>query len=509
MTYIPLFALLLSAFACSSDEPAPDNGQTGTEVDETLTCKSPQDTGEYATFYKPRNGWVGDAMPFYDKASATYYLFYLQDWRDGRINDHPIYYTTTQDFGTYRGFYEAVPTGTNETDLDVFIGTGSFVEKDGIYYAFYTGHNGRLTPREQIMLATSTDLKTWTKQPTFTFRAPAGYDQNNFRDPHVYHDPHRRCYVMLVTTLMGGKGCLARYTSADLLTWTNIEPLTDFESDAEILECPDMFEMGGKWYLTFSRINRDRHRKTFYRVASSPEGPWRVVRDAEGHHETFDGLFLYAGKTASDGTNRYLTGWCSTDMRVNNNNELGWAGAMVTHRLVQQPSGRLYPVVPQAVTDKMKTVVPHKDLLSKGTVSGADADFTLGTDSHVVFNRNASSFKLTMSIDAGQATRFGIALGACDAQQDVYKLEFNLGDTHYGGAALFMMHGTDELNYTPLTVPANKRFDVTLIAEKTICTLYVNGQVAFTNRIFKMHQNPWMIYSTAGTAHFSNIKVFK
>ncbi len=139
---------------------------------------------------------------------------------------------------------------------------------------------------------------------------------------------------MLVTTRKEGKGALARYTSSDLINWSLIEPLMattsdnpaiyEIQTDSEILECPDIFRIGDKWYLVFSRINRDEHRKTFYRVADSPDGPWRRSEDASGHHETFDGLYLYAAKTAGDGTNRYLSGWCSTGGTVNNNNELDW-----------------------------------------------------------------------------------------------------------------------------------------------------------------------------------------
>lgn len=186
-------------------------------------------------------------------------------------------------------------------------------------------------------------------------------------DPAVYYDPTRSAYVMLVTSLKNGKGVFVRYTSNDLLNWSLIAPLTDFQSDAQILECPDIFKMGDKWYLVFSRINRDEHRKTFYRVADSPDGPWKRCEDATGLHETFDGLYLYAAKTASNGTTRYLSGWCSTGQEVNNNNELDWAGSLITHKLVQQPNGRLYPTIPDAVDKKFSKSVEYAKIKSKGS----------------------------------------------------------------------------------------------------------------------------------------------
>jgi len=108
---------------------------------------------------------------------------------------------------------------------DEWIGTGSFIKKGTLYYCFYTGHNNVFTPAEKIMLATSTDLMNWTKQPAMALQAAAGYDQNNFRDPQVYWDEGRNAYVMLVTTRKDGKGTLARYQSTDLSSWSMIEPL--------------------------------------------------------------------------------------------------------------------------------------------------------------------------------------------------------------------------------------------------------------------------------------------
>jgi beta-fructofuranosidase len=489
--------------ACGNDDPVSEpDSETG--VDMTSDCRNPQETGAYATFFKPQNGFVGDPMPFYDADDKTFRLYFLYE----NANNHPIYEVRTKDYASYEGFSEVLPAG-NTGSQDEWIGTGSFVKKDNMWYCFYTGHNGNLNPAEKVMTATSTDLKNWVKKPAATFAAPKGFDKNNFRDPFVYFDETRNSYVMLVTTRKDNKGAFARFTSSDLLQWTEIEPFTDFESDAEIPECPDLFKMGNKWYLVFSRINRDVHRKTFYRIADTPDGPWRMCRDASGHHETFDGLYLYAGKTASDGNNRYLSGWCSTSQEVNANNELDWAGTLISHKLVQQPDGRLYPVISEAVDKKFAEKIDFREIKRIGNVTVTDDNFTINGGS-VVFNRNASLVKIEMKIDASLATRkFGVAFGACGNQDDVYSLSFDLTENHYGLPAIFMYHSQKELNFTPLIVPANKIFDVKIIIEKSVCVLYINNNVAFTNRIYKMQQNPWMIFADEGTVKFENIRIYK
>lgn len=523
---IPILLFLHVMAGCNSGNGGIE--QPGTDdplYDTSTTCRSPEESGVYQTFYKPQHGYVGDPMPYYNAGENRFYLFYLYE----NANKHPIYLSRTYDYATFDGFMEVLPAGPAGSQEE-WIGTGSFIKKDNTYYCFYTGHNGNLNPAEKVMMATSTDLLNWTKQPMATFQASGGYDQNNFRDPHVYWDETRSTYVMLVTTRKDGKAALARYTSSDLTNWSIIEPLLattssnpgvhEVESDAEIFECPDIFKMGNKWYLTFSRINRDEHRKTFYRIADSPDGPWQICQDASGHHETFDGLYLYAGKTASDGTTRYLSGWASTGQTVNSNNELHWSGALISHKLVQQSSGKLYPVIPDAVDAKFNTAVQFGQVKSEGNIAGSGNSYTITAQSsarsYVLFNRNTLPVKISMKIDASQSNHFGFSFGSCNDMSEVYSVSFDLTSSNrWSMPSLFMHHETSggankkELNFTPLIIPKNKIFDVKIIIEKSICTVYVNNQVAFTNRIYKMNQNPWTIFSDNGTIKVSGLKIEK
>ncbi len=519
LQFLVLLALLTSA-SCGDPNTGP-NPDDQPSIDTTTTIRNIQETGGYSTFYKPQTGFVGDPMPYYNTTDHTYYLFFLQDWRNGAPTDHPIYCTKTTDYGKFTGFTESIPCGVPGSQ-EPLLGTGSFIkDANGKLYGFYTGHNGSLYPAEKIMLATSTDMRTFIKVPGFSFAAPDGYDKNNFRDPCVYYDTTRSCYVMAVTTIKDGKGIMARYTSSNLLNWTLIDPLTEFNSDAQILECPDIFKMGNKWYLIFSRINRDEHRKTFYRISDSPNGPWTPCEDATGHHETFDGLYLYAAKTASDGTSRYLSGWCSTGQQVNGKNELDWAGSLITHKLVQQSDGRLYPCIPEAVENKFSKPVGFAKIKSSGTVSGDQDSYAITASSgrsYAMFNRNTTAVKISMTIDASQSTKFGFSFGAGGDMAELYSVIFDLTATnHWSTPSLFLNKETKystgsytkELNFTPLIVPDNKQFNVKIIIEKSICVVYVNDNVAFTNRIYRMNQNPWTIFADNGNINIDQLAVNK
>ncbi|PCH71605.1 MAG: hypothetical protein COC06_01340 [Bacteroidales bacterium] len=513
------YIFLLINTSCSKDGSVDD--ETPPQVDTTTTCRSVFESGAYSIFYKAQNGYVGDPMPYYNVDDNVYYLFYLQDWRNGGSTDHPIYCTTTKDYSSFSGLTQSIGTGESDSQ-EAYLGTGSFIKNsEGKLYGFYTGHNGSLYPSEKIMLATSTDMRTFTKVPSFTFEAPDGYDKNNFRDPCVYYDPTKSAYVMLITSIKDGKGILARYISTDLKNWNIIAPLTDFDSDAEILECPDIFKMGNKWYLLFSRINRDEHRKTFYRIADSPDGPWKRCEDEKGHHETFDGLYFYAGKTASNGNVCYLSGWCSTGQEVNGNNELDWAGSLITHKLVQQPSGKLYPTISEGVDNKFNTSIDYLMLKSKGDVSGEDGAYLMSYQdgrSYALFNRNTVPVKIELSIDASQSSRFGFSFGACDELSEVYSVTFDLTSSNkWLMPALFLYKEssyatglyTNELNFTPLVVPEDNVFDIKIVIEKSICVVYINNNVAFTNRIFKMDKNSWTIFVDDGEIEVSDLSIYK
>lgn len=524
---LPALFFMNALTGCKSeDKPViPEVPDEKGKMDVTTNCLTGQETGLYQTYYRPQQGFVGDPMPYYNADDKKFYLFYLYE----NANRHPIYLTRTSDYGLFEGFTEVLQTGAIGSQ-DEWIGTGSFLKKGSTHYCFYTGHNSNLNPVEKVMLATSNDLLNWTKQPAVTIQAPEGYDRNNFRDPHVYWDDLRNMYVMLVTTRKNGKGTLARYTSSDLTSWVMIDPLVaatgnslgknEIETDAELLECPDIFKIGDKWYLTFSRINRDEHRKTFYRIADSPEGPWKISRDASGHHETFDGLYLYAGKTTSDGTSHYISGWSSTGQTVNNNKELPWAGNLVTHKLVRQANGRLYPVIPEAVDRKFNKELEFAMIKSQGDVSGDKGSYRIiaqsSTRSYALFNRNTDAVKLSMTIDATQSDQFGFSFGACDNPDEVYSVLFDLTATNrWNMPSLFMYKearngsntGRSELNFTPLIVPSSKVFKLKIIIEKSICVVYVNDQVAFTNRILKMDQNPWTLFADKGSVEISGMKI--
>src|SRR5699024_475765 len=181
---------------------------------------------------------------------------------------------------------------------------------------------------------------------------------------------------------------------------------------------------------------------------------------------TFDGLYLYAGKTASDGSTRYLSGWASTGQTVNENNELPWSGNLISHKLVQDPSGKLYPAIPEAVDEKFKIDVPYEKIDSEGTVIEKAGEYTIESEgskrSYALFNRNTTPVKVSMKIDASQSNRFGFSFGACEDMSEIYSVTFDLmAANHAQMPALFMYQENkysttkNELNCNSIIITTN------------------------------------------------------
>jgi len=91
-------------------------------------------------FYRPFDGVAADFIPFF--WNGAYHLFYLKDYRDEAAHGQgtPWFHLVTRDFVTFEDWSEALPRGAAEAQ-DLWIFTGSVIERNGTFHIFYTGHN--------------------------------------------------------------------------------------------------------------------------------------------------------------------------------------------------------------------------------------------------------------------------------------------------------------------------------------------------------------------------------
>ncbi|PZU90071.1 MAG: hypothetical protein DI529_03395 [Chryseobacterium sp.] len=454
-------------------------------------------------------GYVGDVMPYYE--NGTFHLFFLHDAKnkpagEGFHDIHSFETTNFKDF-TYQG--RQISYGT-ASEPDFGVGTGSLVKVGNTYYYYYTGHNEIASfissnPRESVLLATSTDMKNWTKIKNFKITAPAGYYDYEFRDPHVFFNAEDGKYWMLVSAQTSGKKAVVlKFTSTNPATgnWTVEDPVytTTSSENYIMLECPDLFKMGNYWYLVFSE-NWSSNSGTHYRIGTSPNGPWTTPAN-----DRLDGSYLYAAKTVSDNANRYLVGWTARKVPESNTGGKDWAGNLVTHQLVQNPDGTL-AVKPVAA---LSSVFGQSASLSVDKITGNTSQngngFNLSANSQVMFGKLQKANQISFMLNAAANGKSGLILAQDNDGKNGVKISFEPSSNRI--AAYVMNGGSEDLaNTYPLSGISGTTYNVTAFISNDVCVVYVNDKLAFSNRVYDIVNKKWSVFSSsAGTFNNINIK---
>lgn len=503
---IALMAMGCSDNDISASDTFPEEFTTGT------TFFSTGEADKTDMYYKPAVGYVGDPMPFYDARERNFKILYLQDMRDGNATIyHPVYELITNDVASYQNLGEAIACGGTQED-DPALGTGSTVEKDGKYYTFYTGHKS-VSPREVILKATSADGKVWTKDRSFRLQAPDGYNQDEFRDPYVFYDEDAGLYRMVLSAIKNGKSVLAQFTSQDLTVWKETEPFF-YNKWGRFYECPDIFKIGDYWYLVYSDKDVTRQVQYFFAptlkqlmtMGDDPVFPWR-------NEGKLEGTSFYAGKTASDGTNRYIWGWCATREGNLPEGTADWAGALVAHKLIQNEDGTLGFTIPEAIDRKfVKDLELQEISRSEGIDGTVTSGYTLISGQSVYFGRLSYLNKLSFTVTTDPGTSvFGLSFVDCSDRDYDYRiyiedkwenLKFDKVTTDKEGKESRLT-----INSLGLRQAADGVYHITMVSDHSVCVVYINNQYAFTNRINNMAMNPWSLFCSDGNINISDLKM--
>ncbi len=221
---------------------------------------------------------VGDCMPF-TGSDGKYHLYWLYDrhhhcskWGLGA---HQWAHASTADLVSWDEHTMAVAI---DEQYEGSICTGSTIE-DGVEsartYCWFAVRMSDGSPA-RITSSVSEDGENFVKSGKF-FTLPERYHQSSARDPKVVR--HDGKYHMLVTTtlLASGKGCLAHLVSehADMSGFTDLGPIIEW-SDGSQPECPDYFELDGRFYLIWSIGGRARYA---YSERPFGEGGWTIPEE--------------------------------------------------------------------------------------------------------------------------------------------------------------------------------------------------------------------------------------
>lgn len=468
-------------------------------------------------FYKPKNGWVGDIIPFFK--DGEYKLFYIHDFRNNPPCDGslPWYLLGTKNFVDFTEYGEAIPCG-EKTDRDAWVCTGSVIETDGWYHIFYTGMMNVPEPMPQgIMHATSKDFVTWQKHPEDTFFADESlYEKFDWRDPFVFYNDEEKCWWMLATAkcregLDSRTGCIALLKSTDLKKWDNAGPFY-YPGCYTALECPDLFKMGEWWYLVFSTFNG--RTCTRYRMSKSLNGPW--IQPAV---DTFDTRAFYAAKTASDGTKRFLFGWNpprGTQGNESDDETWNWAGNIVTHEVKQNPDGTLRVSMPDEIMQEFHPAKEIKCRSASGKWVVQEGKYScdaregyacvlsedpMADDCMITadFSFSCDNTSLGMLIHTDNSLKEGYVLSIRPKKS---RMNFGKFPNTWCDANPFSMERTVEIS-------EERSHTLKVLIRESMATFYFDDQAALSVRMFQYKEGLLGFFAENGKAVFSNIKQYE
>ena len=438
--------------------------------------------------YKPKDGWVGDVIPFYWK--GTYHVFYLKAPPEPKRHGAdftPYAHISTTDFLTWREHPTVIEPATDPAAPDaISCWTGSVIERNGVFHLFYTGHN---LPNpdcpQSICVARSRDLDHWEKDPAnpILLPDPARFRKSDWRDPFVFWSEREGCYLMTITAMRvedsfwkGGSLVVAR--SPDLAQWTVGEVFYN-PGNHGYPECSDLFEMGGRHYVVASI-----HHKTCYRTGKTELGPWSAART-----ECFDGVLNYAAKTIAGPDGRFVLGWVRTLHGARDNGHWEWAGHLAFPReIVQDADGTLFVKLPArfaAIRGGQVADLAGSGALvqSAGDGSGTELDGTAlyadGFTKEPVPADFDAEFEFTVADQGGIA---GVVFRADGQTHPGYEVAVDLDRQEM----TLRMH-TDRYHriaVVPVEAHAGRTMHMRVIVEDSVVEAFLNDRFALAGRCY-------------------------
>ena len=480
-------------------------------------------------FFRPKDSYVGDVIPYYE--NAVYYLYFLNDRRPTSVvadrTDWSL--VTTTDFVNYEYHGTALPIGTME-EPDNCCYTGSIYKNgENDYHLFYTAQNSYNDrykvdghPVQTIMHATSKDLIHWEKYPERFWGDGETYEILDWRDPFVFYNEKEACYNMLVTARKKSGsfrkgGCTLKCRSKNLFDWEIAEPFYDPER-YYALECPDLFEMNGWWYLVFSTFTELF--ATHYRKARSIEGPWEEMVD-----DTWDARNCYAIKTAGDGTHRYAFGWIPTRHGARDAGTYHWGGNLCVHELIQKEDGTLYAVMPSSIRNAFPVQRELSEAEMIGNVEKVETTYQLKAKektASVMFDELPEECLIDVELEFDQSViSFGLDMNAGEDRDEGYFFRFEpfyqrlvfdwwpratLSDDaqqqHYLGGDIPFQAALER----PLRLQNKNTVKVSLLVKDGMMVCYANEETALSVRTYDLMKNrKWGIWAAGGEIKIHSI----
>ena len=349
---------------------------------------------------------------------------------------------------------------------------------------------------------------------------------------------------MVISTrpINGGDPKFAEFKSSDMKTWEHVGQFNMIWD--RMLECPDIFKMGNYWYLVYSESYRASwSRKVKYMMATSWDTLKACFNDPganwprDGKEGVLDSRGFYAGKTASNGTDRLIWGWCpfrsgsnihdmNTNVGAGDGNEPNWSGALVCHKIIQHSDGTLTVGEVPAMAGKYNQAQNVNVMASNGYSNGT----LTGDDAYVLYNRLGTHNHISLTVKTSNNwDKFGISLVRSTAPDYYYTMVFNPENENWrkvnfeqegyriekqlnekGEEVEVKVYGkgfVEGIDSYGFDRPSDNTYKIDIYTDNSVMVMYVNDNVCYTNRIYGIQKNCWSINNYGGSITVSDVKV--
>ncbi len=330
-----------------------------------------------------RVGWMNDpnGFSFYDGQYHLFYQYYPYESKWG-----PMHWAHAVSKDLLHWEYKPAALAPDENyDKDGCFSGSAITLDDGRQLLMYTGvsketiEDGSVREVQTQCLAVGDGLEyeKYEKNPVITDREiPEGSSKYDFRDPKIWRDEDGTYYAVVANRPADGSGQILLYESKDAFEWKFKSVLLENKYRfGNMWECPDMFELDGKWVLLVNPVEMLAEEYEYHNGHMSlglvgdfdkEKGTFKVLE-----HQSIDqGIDFYATQTTQtpDGR-RVLIGWMQNwgTVGIKNPSE-PWFGQMTIPRELSIKNGRIYQRPIREIENLRTDMVEYKNLSLKDTV---------------------------------------------------------------------------------------------------------------------------------------------
>lgn len=386
------------------------------------------------------------------------------------------------------------------------IASGSAVVDGTEVTAVFTGAE----PQQQCIATSSDDdLKNWayySSNPVIS-APPEGIKATGFRDPYVWKE-NDTWWMGVGSGIEGSAGTVFLYRSQDLRHWEYMGPLfvMDRGSVGDMFECPSLFKIGSKHFLTGNALPLP---VDFSRMKSVVlTGVYANHRLAIEKVEDLD-LFgeIWAPQVFRDEKGRYILLAFAWEAR--NGAKHGWSNSMILPRLLSQgDNGDLcYSPIPEY--KKLR-----RDEKAFGRVrvepesQGHLADCG-GNVLEILVEYNIES------IATSTATSFGVVIcrspdGLEQTRVVVDKTSNRIWVDRTQASLDKEVNGSSKTDRGFIPLSDFTKFDLHIFVDRSVIDVFVNDYKAGTTRIYptRLDSQQVDLFSVGGPVTASSVKVW-